>query len=235
MVKKIVFGALTLLLALCMVGCGAKKDGGETKKDDAKTEAKAPEFSADKAILAYAQLYAYGTPDEEAVKASGLTEKELKEVQTGILGGSSFAFTNYSLNKENLEAITNKYADKLKSATNVKTTLKKDDKENPVVELTATVINNEEWSKAGETNSEFNALNKALEELKAQGLTDEQLVASDEYQTFAVESLDKVIGEIPFKAESSVEIPCVVIEKDGKTYWAPKDVSAIENFFWNKK
>ena len=55
MVRKILFGALTLLLALSLVGCGGKKDNAQ--KDNApaqKTEevAKAPEGSPDKPLQA---------------------------------------------------------------------------------------------------------------------------------------------------------------------------------------
>ena len=78
-------------------------------------------------------------------------------------------------------------------------------------------------------------LNKALEELKAQGLTDEQLVASADYQAFAVDSLKKVIDGIQFNEAASVEVPCVIVDKDGKKYWAPKDATVIENFIWSKK
>ena len=145
MLKKVLFGALTLLLALTLVGCGGKKD--EAKKDDAapKTEeaVKAPEGTPDKAILAYAQLYGYGDPEEEAVKAAGLTKEDLEKVQPTVLGGPMFGFANFSLSKQNLESIMNQYTGKLKASLNVKTTLKKDDKENPVVELTATTLNND--------------------------------------------------------------------------------------------
>ena len=229
MLRKILFGALTLLLALGMIGCGGKKDDAAAKKDTAV----AVEGTADKAILAYAQLYAYGNPDEDAVKAAGLTEDEIKKAQEQVIGGSMFAFANFSLNKQNLESTVKQYNEKIKSKTNVKVTIKKDDKENPVVELTAATINNEASTKAGE--SELNTLNKALEELKAQGLTDEQLVASDEYQAFALESLGKIIDAVAFNAESSIEIPCVAVEKaDGKKYWAPKDVEAVGKFIWGK-
>ena len=229
MLKKIVFGALTLLLAICMVGCGGNKGGGADKKDTA-----AVEGTPDKAILAYAQLYAYGNPDEDAVKAAGLTEKEILDVQTTTLGGPMFAFANFSLSKPNLESIVNQYSENMKASTKVNATLKKDDKESPVVEITAATYKNDaESNKVGE--EEINLLQKALDELKAQGLTDEQLVASEEYQAFALESLKKVIGSIQFNDAASIEVPCVIVEKDGKKYWAPKDVKAIENFFWTKK
>ena len=229
MVKKILFGALTLLLAICMVGCGAKKDGNA----DVKTDATAPEATADKAVLAYGQLYAYGDPDEDVIKAAGLTAKEVEDIQAQVIGGPMFAFANFSLTKENLESLMKQYTEKLKSSTNVTATIKKEDKENPVVELTVATINNDASTKAAEID--LNVLNKALEELKAQGLTDEQLVASAEYQTFALESLNKIINAVSFNSATSIEVPCVIVEKDGKKYWAPKDIEAIDKFIWSKK
>ena len=164
----------------------------------------------------------------------GLTEDEIKKVQEQVIGGPMFAFANFSLSKENLESVVNQYTEKIKAKTNVKVTLKKDDAENPVVELAVSTINNDASTKAAE--EELNILNKALEELKAQGLTDEQLVASAEYQAFALESLNKIIDAYVFNAESNLEVPCVAVDKaEGKKYWAPKDISAIENFIWSKK
>ena len=60
MLRKILFGALTLLLAMCLVGCGDKKD--DANKDEAaqKTEETMTTGNPAKAVLAYAQLYAYG-------------------------------------------------------------------------------------------------------------------------------------------------------------------------------
>ncbi|MBR4903660.1 MAG: hypothetical protein IKZ53_03240 [Selenomonadaceae bacterium] len=231
MLKKVLFGALTVLLALSLIGCGGKKDTAAADKKDA---AVTVEGTADKAVLAYAQLYAYGNPDEDAIKAAGLTEDEIKKVQEQVIGGPMFAFANFSLSKENLESVVNQYTEKIKAKTNVKVTLKKDDAENPVVELAVSTINNDASTKAAE--EELNILNKALEELKAQGLTDEQLVASAEYQAFALESLNKIIDAYVFNAESNLEVPCVAVDKaEGKKYWAPKDISAIENFIWSKK
>ena len=228
MLRKVLFGLLTALLALSLVGCGGNKGGDAPKKDD--KAAATVEGTADKAVLAYAQLQAYGTPDEDAIKATGLTQKEVEDIQAQVLGGSMFAFANYSLSKENLDAISNQYAENLKAKTNVKATIKKDDAENPVVELTATTLKNDATE-----NPDLTTLNKALEELKAQGLTDEQLVASADYQAFAIDSLKKVIESMQFNEAASVEVPCVVVEKDGKKYWAPKDATVIENFIWSKK
>ena len=81
MIKKIIFGLLMALLALNLIGCGGDSSGSSEKK----TETAKPEFSADKAILGYAQIYAYGVADDDAAKATGLSTKEIEEAQVQII------------------------------------------------------------------------------------------------------------------------------------------------------
>lgn len=227
MLKKIAVGVLTLLLMMSLIGCG----GGADKKNAASDVESTPE----KAILAYAQLYSFGDLNEDvAMKITGLTQEEIKEVQMMVVGGPMFAFSNFSLSKPNLESVVNQYTGKMRASMNVKTKLKKDDPANPVVELTATTAKNDkEANKVSE--EEIKTLQKTMDELKAKGLTDEQLFNDENYQAVALESLNKVIEAIPFNDEASIEIPCVIVEKNGKKYWAPKDISVIEDFFWGKK
>ncbi len=237
MVRKILFGALTLLLALCMVGCGGKKDeGGDAKKDDAKVEVAAPEFGADKAVLAYAQLYAYGVIEDENQKAAGMTEADIEKVQEQVIAPLVEAFKQYPLSEESVAEMTGQYIAKLHAGMDMKTTIKKDDKEHPVVELTATTLNQEGANKVAENNADLVALGTAYGELQAQGLTEEQLKASPEFQQFALESIDKFINEFPLNPESSIEVTCEVVEgSDGKTYWAPQDPEAIAKFVTGQK
>ena len=237
MVRKVLFGALTLLLALWMVGCGGKKDeGGDAKKDDAKVEVAAPEFGADKAVLAYAQLYAYGVIEDENQKAAGMTEADIEKVQEQVIAPLVEAFKQYPLSEESVAEMTGQYIAKLHAGMDMKTTIKKDDKEHPVVELTATTLNQEGANKVAENNADLVALGTAYGELQAQGLTEEQLKASPEFQQFALESIDKFINEFPLNPESSIEVTCEVVEgSDGKTYWAPQDPEAIAKFVTGQK
>ena len=238
MLKKILFGALTLLLALTLVGCGGNKD--DAKKNDAAPKAeeaaKAPEGSPDKAVLAYAQLYAYGVIEDENQAAAGMTEKDIEAVQEQVLAPIVDAFKQYPLSEESVAEMTGQYVGKLHAAMDMKATVKKDDKENPVVELTATTINQEGAAKVAETNEDLVALGTAYGELQAQGLTEEQLKASPEFQQFALESIDKFINEFPLNPEASIEVTCQAVEgSDGKMYWAPKDPQAIAKFVTGQK
>ena len=240
MLRKILFGALTLLLALCLVGCGGKKEDANAKKDDAaqKTEetAKAPAGAADKAVLAYAQLYAYGVIEDENQAAAGMTEKDIEAVQNQVLSPIVDAFKQYPLSDDSVAEMTRRYVGKLHADMDMKATVKKDDPTNPVVELTATTINQEGAAKVAETNENLVALGAAYGELQAQGLTEAQLKESAEFQQFALESIDKFIDEFPLNPETSIEVTCEAVEgSDGKMYWAPKNPEAIAKFVTGQK
>lgn len=233
MVRKIVFGALTLLLALCLVGCGGKKED-TAKKDEApaKTEeAQKVEGTADKAVLAYAQLYAYGVVEDENLAAAGLTEKDIEAVQDQVLSPIVEAFKQYPLSDESVAEMTGQYVGKLHAAMDMSATVKNDDASNPVVELHDTTINQAGAAQVAENNTDLVALGTAYGELQAQGLTAEQLKESAEFQQFALESIDKFINEFPLNAEQTLEVTCEVVEgSDGKMHWAPKDPAAIAKF-----
>lgn len=240
MLRKVLFGALTLLLALCLVGCGGKKDegGDANKKDEAKTEeaAKAPEAGADKAVLAYAQLYAYGVIEDENQAAAGMTEADIEKVQEQVLAPIVDAFKQYPLSDESVAEMTGRYVAKLHTGMDMKATVKKDDATNPVVELTATTLNAEGAAKVAESNEDLVALGTAFGELQAQGLTEAQLKESAEFQQFALESIDKFIDEFPLNPETSIEITCEAVEgSDGKMYWAPKNPEEVAKFVTGQK
>ncbi|MBQ6298178.1 MAG: hypothetical protein IJK81_10945 [Selenomonadaceae bacterium] len=238
MVKRVLFGALTLLLAFCLVGCGGKKDaaGGDAKKDEAKTEATMPEGSPDKAVLAYAQLYAYGIIEDENMKAAGMTDKDIEAVQDQVLSPIVDAFKQYPLSDESVAEMTGQYVAKLHAGMDIKATVKKEDPTNPVVELTATTLNQEGAAKVAENNADLVALGTAYGELQAQGLTEEQLKASPEFQQFALESINKFIDEFPLNPESKIEVICEAVQgSDGKMYWAPKNPEEVAKFVTGQK
>ena len=133
MLRKIICYLLLVTCALLLIGCGGKKD--DVKKDEPaqKTEeaAKIPEGSPDKAVLAYAQLYAYGIIEDENMAAAGMTEKDIEAVQDKVLSPISDAFQKYTLSEERVAEKTGCYVEKLQKTMNLKATGKKDDPNNP--------------------------------------------------------------------------------------------------------
>lgn len=234
--KKILSGALAAVFALGAFGFGGNIEAAipaGTEKAIASTNIEAAKsIGADKAILAYAQLYAYGEADADALKAAGLTQKEIEEIQTQVLAGPMFGFAYFSLTKPNLESVMNQYVDNIKTSTQIKVTLKTDDPANPVVLLTAKTIDNAAGEKAFKTNADMAKIKEKADTRK--DLEDQHLFNDAEYQTLATKTLKKFIADTPYTAEKSIEIPCTMVAKDGKMFWAPKDASAIDNFFHTK-
>ena len=142
----------------------------------------------------------------------------------------------YPLSDESVAEMTGKYVEKLHMAMDMKTTVKKDDKEHPVVELTATTINQEGAAKVAEENADLVALGTAYGELKANGLSDEDLKTSEDFQKFAMESIDNYINEFPLNETATLEVTCKAVEgSDGKMYWAPEDPTAVAKFVTGQK
>ena len=118
----------------------------------------------------------------------------------------------------------------------MKATVKKEDKEHPVVELTATTINQAGAAEVASNNEDLLALGAAYSELLEQGLTAEDLNASPDFQQFALESIDNFINEFPLNEEATLEVTCKAVEgSDGKMYWAPEDPEAVAKFVNGQK
>ena len=236
MFRKVLFGALTLLLALSLVGCGGNKGGDAEKKDDAQKAEVTVEGTPDKAVLAYAQLYAYGVIEDENQKAAGMTEADIEKVQEQVVAPLVQSFSQYPLSEESVSTMTAQYIEKLHAAMDMKATVKTEDKEHPVVELKATTINQEGAAKVAESNEDLVALGAAYGELQAQGLTEEDLKTSPDFQAFALESIDKFINEFPLNEEATLEVTCKAVEgSDGKMYWAPENPEAVAKFVTGQK
>ena len=226
MLKKSFIALAVLSLIVLFTGCG-----GDDQTKSVVTEK--PAYSADKAVLAYAEMYAFGVSDH--LPEAGLTEKDTEQISDDIVGEFVESFAEFPLNEENVAAMTTNYLAKLMLAMDIKTTLKTDDPENPVVTLTATTINETEAIKMAETNPDILGLGTALGQLQSEGYTVDQLKSNPEFQKAAMECIDNFINEIPLNPEKSIDVPCKKVEgSDGKVYWAPKDPVAVMNFVHSK-
>lgn len=222
MFKKSFAAIMALVMAIFVTGCGG---GDEPKKADTEK----PQYSADKAVQGYAEMYAFGVTNN--MKEAGLTDKDVKEVSDKIVGDLVASFAEFPLSDDNVAKMAGIYVGKLEKAMNIKTTLKKDDPENPVVTLTVNTINKKGAEEVATTNPEILALGEALGELMGDGLTMEDLKNNEAFQKSVMECVESFVKEIPVNAETSMDVVCEKVEgTDGKIYWAPKDAGAVAAF-----
>ncbi len=211
--SRIALTMVALLAVLCLAGCGAEK----------------PKESADKAVLGWAEMYAYGVSDNES--ATGMTKAQSDQVSEKVIGDMLKAFSMFPLSQQNVEAMTTEYITKLQAAMEIKTKIKKDDAEHPVVEVSAAVIDHQGADKLAQTSEDMIALGVVLGQLRAQGFTDEQLKADADFQNAVMECVRSYVDEIPLKATQTFEVKCSADKgDDGKMYWVPEDPQALMNF-----
>ena len=208
MFKRIISLTLTIFLSLCL----------ET------VDAATPKFSADKAVLAYAELYAFGT--SENLDATGLPqefadEKIKKPMQNHLM----LAFKNYPLNQENFATVETKLIEKLHEVIKISARIKVDDAENPVVEITANHINQNVVDEITSHNGDFATLDVMRH------ISEPLELATDgQFQNTATKAFLGLIAELPVKDATTFDVPCKLIEDNGNAYWMPQDMNALSKF-----
>ncbi|MEX5285005.1 DUF5105 domain-containing protein [Selenomonas sputigena] len=213
--RRLLLPFVAILAMFLVAGCGDK-----------------PKDTADKAVLAYAELYAYG--DTDKTEATGMTKEQKEKISEALLTEVDQMFQSMMLSENNAVAVTNYYVADRKANMNLKAKVKKDDSENPVVELTATPVDKAELDKLLQTNEDLLALGVVLGMAQQQGVD----VRNDaSYQQGAMDVLRKFIDEIPYDEEKTLDVPCQLVKSDdGKTlHWAPKDPKAIQKFLDGEK
>ena len=213
MLKKLLLSVVALLAVFAIAGCGADK----------------PKDSADKAILGYSEIMAYGVSDSMA--ATGMTKKQEEEIQEAVIGDLLKAFPQFPLNDANVQTVTTSYITKMKAAMQIKTEITKDDAEHPVVKVTANVIDQAGAANLANTNEDIQALGVVLGALQANGYTVEQFKQDPDFQKATIECIENYINEFPLKMGQTYECKCEIVKgDDGKTYWAPVDVDGLKKF-----
>ena len=213
MLKKLLLSVVALLAVFAIAGCGADK----------------PKDSADKAILGYSEIMAYGVSDSMA--ATGMTKKQEEEIQEAVIGDLLKAFAQFPLNDANVQTVTTSYITKMKAAMQIKTEITKDDAEHPVVKVTANVIDQAGAANLANTNADIQALGVVLGALQANGYTVEQFKQDPDFQKATIECIENYINEFPLKMGQTHECKCEIVKgDDGKTYWAPVDVDGLKKF-----
>ena len=223
MFKKSFAALMALVLMVFVTGCGG---GGNEPKKAAED---VPQYSADKAVQGYAEMYAFGVSNN--MKEAGLTEEDVKEISDKIVGDIVTAFSEFPLNDENIANMTGIYVDKLSKAMDIKTTLKKDDPEAPVVTLSVKTLNQQGASEVAASNPDLLALGAAFGELQGEGMTLEDLKNNEAFQKAAMDAITSYINEMPLNPETSMDVICKKAQgNDGKIYWAPTDAAAVAAF-----
>ena len=172
---------------------------------------------------------AYGVSDSMA--ATGMTKAQEEQIQEAVIGDLLKAFAKFPLNDANVEDITATYITKMKAAMQIKTKIKTDDAEHPVVEVTANVLDQAGAAKLAETNEDIIALGVVLGALQANGYTVEQFKQDPDFQKATLECIENYINEFPLKMGQTYECKCEIVKgDDGKMYWAPVDVDGLKKF-----
>lgn len=183
-----------------------------------------PKYSADKAVLAYAELYTFG--ESKNVAATGMPKDTRESVEKFMANYIMMPFKNYPLNKENFEKIKTAYTEKIRSLIKVSTRLKKDDKENPIVEITANHFDQEAIDAYKNQNADFITM-----DVMRHMNTPVELATDGEFQKMASMSLLGIVNELTVRGPATFDVTCKMIEDEhGNFYWMPQDISALSEF-----
>lgn len=207
MLKKIL-SITTIFLSLCLVT----------------VDAATPKHSADKAVLAYAELYTYGT--SENVEATGLPQVYADEIKKRMQNHLMITFKNYPLNPENFAAVQTKLVEKLHEVIKISSRLKVDDDQNPVVEITANHINQSVVDEITEHDGDF----KTLDVMRH--ISEPLELATDgQFQSTAIKAFNALIDSLPTRDATTFDVTCKLIDDgNGNVYWMPQDMEALSKF-----
>lgn len=207
MFKRIISFALTIFLSLCL----------------STIYAATPKYSADKAVLGYAEMYTYGT--SENVAATGLPQEFSDEIKKRMQNHLMLSFKNYPLNPKNFVTVQTALVEKLHDVIKISTRLKVDDTENPVVEVTANHIDQKAIDALKEKDGDFTTLDVMRH------ISEPLELATDgQFQDIALKSILGLIAELPVKDATTFDVPCKLIEDGGEAYWMPQDIEALSKF-----
>lgn len=182
-----------------------------------------PKYSADKSVLAYAEMYTYGT--SENVAATGIPQEFADEIKKRMQNHLMLSFKNYPLNPENFATVQTVLVEKLHDVIKISTRLKVDDDKNPVVEVTANHIDQKAVDALKEKDGEFTTLDVMRH------ISEPLELATDgQFQDIALKSILGLIAELPVKDATTFDVPCKLIEDGGEAYWMPQDVEALSKF-----
>ena len=206
---------LLMIFALLLSGCGSEKIIG----------------TPDKAVRAFAEIAMTGESSE--MQAAGFSETDAKEIRYNVTRAFIDSMKGIApLSEKSAQELTDAYFAKVKGAVNFKVTTIKNNDERPIVEITATPIDQAETARTGAAkNDAILELVGMVGKLKSEGASDESLMENPDVQKLAVAALEKYIDNIKFGEEKTFNVPCTKITgSDGNVHWAPANSEDFVNF-----
>ena len=184
---------------------------------------------AEKAVLAYAPVYGYGSTDY--AKEAGIQQSDITEIRQIIFNKFRDSFKQFCLSDESLNKLTNIYFDKLKTSMDISAKLKVADSKYPVITITSKVLSEASFEDQATNDPNIQAFAFAIMGMKNEGKTEADLRADATVQTTAQDCIGKFIAGLNFGEAKSMDFTCTKINgEDGKTYWAPQDTAALYRF-----
>lgn len=218
---KIVFVAVLMVFTMLSANVG------QCAKDQT------PKYGADKAILAYAEVYAFGYSKDS--KYIGLSKDDISEFERQVAAKFADDFKDFCLNEESLNELTDIYVKKFKSDMKIKTTFKEKSKETPVINLTANILNSESFDNQAKNDKKLQELRSSILGMKNGGKTDAELMEDSAFQEKAVDCITNFINALSINQKKTLSVKCKNITgEDGKTYWTPEDPEVVMNFIQGK-
>ena len=194
---------------------------------------KAPQYGADKAILAYAEVYAFGASSHS--KYIGLSKSDINKIERQITAKFADDFKEFCLSEESLNKLTNVYVKKFKSDMKIKTAFKEKNETSPVVSLTANILNNESYKNQARNDKNLKDMLSSISRLKNEGKTDSDLLADSVFQKKSVDCITNFIKGLSINQQKTIYVKCKEIKgEDEKMYWAPGDPDVVMNFVQGK-
>ena len=216
MLKKIFLAILAVAIVLSVNECYARS-ANKSLQD------------VEKSVLAYAQVYGYGSTDY--AKEAGIQQSDITEIRQIIFNKFRDSFKEFCLSDESLNKVTNVYLDKLKTSMDISAKLKVADTKHPVVTITSKILSEENFENQATNDPNIQALAFAIMGLKNEGKTEADLKADTTVQTTAQDCISKFIVGLNFGEAKSKDFTCTKIKgEDGKTYWAPQNTAALYRF-----
>lgn len=228
MAKRIIFGLLTALLALALVGCGGGDDKPAGNEKPA-ASSNAPATPPEEAILGIAEFSIFGNSEHD----TGMSDSDKQKIHDQVVSPSIEGFKGLYFNDENAEILAERYFAHLKDNMQISTKIIDNDPAHPIVEVSATPLDAALVQEYMATSEALAEVQGALQQLTEAGIELETLRENEEFQTQAMAYMEQYVDGIPLSAEGvkTFEVKC----KLENGVWVPEDPAALAKFLTSQK